>query len=123
MSSISTAKLLECHVDILFDIESQWKDAGACNNVGHACNNVPPDIITHYHSISISILIVIYYVLLMFINVDGACKTNSEKHSAASPLLYYSHSERHEEKIIWQLRNHHEEVISIRDQKEQRNFT
>ena len=22
---------------------SQKKDAGACNNVGHACNNVPPD--------------------------------------------------------------------------------
>ena len=65
--------VLECHVDILFDIESQWKDAGPCNNVGHACNNVPPDIITHYHSISIFILIVIYDVLLMFINVDNAC--------------------------------------------------
>ena len=24
-------------------IHSQKKDAGACNNVGHACNNVPPD--------------------------------------------------------------------------------
>ena len=37
------------YINIFLMLKTEWKDAGACNNVGHACNNVAPDTMPRFH--------------------------------------------------------------------------